>query len=44
MAFNLDISKYSESDLKSLFNIQNESFSNSMSQLQVTSWNVYTNL
>jgi len=31
MAFNLDISKYSESDLKSLFNIQNESFSNSMS-------------
>ena len=31
MAFNLDISKYSESDLKSLFNVQNESFSNSMS-------------
>lgn len=35
MAFNLDISKYSESDLKSLFNIQNESFSNSMSTHEV---------
>lgn len=31
MAFNLDIEKYSENDLKNLFNIQNESFANSMS-------------